>query len=155
MQQPAEGRTIGISDQYGEWGEADVGFIQRSDDYRYSIASENGSGEDYDWDIQGIVTNSRIEDMVANNEKSRFQGAKTGRSHSEVFRYDNVNWESTDGPVVFIDHDSDGGDSGCPYFELDDDGAYIMGVHAWGHNDETQAKGNTIEFAENVLDVVV
>jgi hypothetical protein len=101
------------------------------------------------------VSNERIQDLVANDELSRFQGAKTGRDHCEVYRYDNVDWESTDGPVVFMRHHTEGGDSGCRYYELDDDGAYIMGIHAFDGGNDEESKGNTMEHAENLLDIRV
>jgi len=152
----AEGTATGCSSTRSiPFEDGDAGLIDAGVDStsaRWAIAS--GSG-DYDWDIQGIVYTSRIKDMIANGEKSRFQGAKTGRSHSQVTDYFPSSSGSTSGPIVEIDHDSEPGDSGAPYFELDSDGAYIMGIHDDGSDDETRAWGNTMEYIETELNISV
>jgi hypothetical protein len=143
---------IGQRSRYISKGNGDAGLIEVDSTYAdptWSIASEDTDYEEYDWPIQGIVADSRIYNMVQNGEKARFQGRQTGRSHSTVLDY---TW--SDGSInVKIDHDSDGGDSGGVYYELDDDGAYMMGVHAWGAG--TAASGNTMQYIEDTLGISV
>lgn len=147
---------VGDSKDYIPYEEGDAGTIDVTDsgvDATWQIASEDSDSEEYDWDIVGIVSNSRIQDMATTGEYSRFQGRRTGRDHCEVLDYFIADWEDNEGPTVKLDHYSKGGDSGCPYYELDSDGAYIMGIHAWGLEDN--AAGNTIQYIENQLNISV
>lgn len=140
---------IGYSTRATPDGEGDAGLIDAGVDATsatWYIASEDTDSEEYDWEIQGITPNSRIKDVVAANELSRFQGRHTGRSHPEVLDYFVPDWNGNS-PTVEIDHDSEGGDSGGAYYELDSDGAYVIGVHAWGGG--STAEDNTLEYIEN------
>lgn len=153
--QSSDDGIVGYSTRALPDGEGDAGIIDAGVDATsatWYIASEVGSGDAYDWEIQGIAPNSRIQDMVANGEKSRFQGRRTGRSHSKLNRYFTPDWNGNS-PTVDINHDSNGGDSGGAYYELDSDGAYMIGVHAWGQGSD--ALGNTMEYIENGLNIRV
>lgn len=152
-QNSTEANFIGDSTDYIPYGEGDAATINAYVDATWRIASEDTDSEEYDWDIVGIASNSRIQDMVAANELARFQGRRTGRDHCEVTDYFIADWDDNDGPTVKLDHDSEGGDSGGAYYELDSDGAYMIGVHAWGTG--TKSNGNTMEYIENKLNISV
>lgn len=145
-----------IGESVRAMSDGDAGYIDSNEDTIWSVVSEDTDSEDFDWDIVGIVSDSRIQDMVATDEKARFQGRRTGRSHSEVTDYHTNGFGNGDHTTVVINHDSDGGDSGGIYYELDSDGAYMMGIHSRADTkDDTQARGNTMEYIENHLDVSV
>jgi V8-like Glu-specific endopeptidase len=63
--------------------------------------------------------------------------------------------------TIVIDVDTDGGDSGSPYYEAQPfRRAYISGIHYAGvdhdsDGDFDEAKGHIMAYAEEVLDVTV
>jgi hypothetical protein len=145
------GDSVRVCDGY----DGDFGVFSGETDFKYNIASETDT-DGYDWDIQGIVSNTRIQNMVDSGEYSRGQGYRTGRDYGEVKKYFIDDSPRNHGPAVVMDWDTDGGDSGGPYYELDSDGAYIMGIHAWEAGSEGHdAKGNTMQYIERYLDVIV
>jgi len=83
------------------------------------------------------------------------QGCKTGAGYSEVkdLEYNYINRLRK----ITIDHDSDGGDSGGPYYRRDINGdAQIAGCHAWGvGGQDGDAKGNVMQYLETDFNITI
>ena len=119
----------------------------------YDIAAYSGSTED--WTVVGTVSSSSLDHMAANNDYAYQQGRRTGREYDQID--DHFDKNADGGPKVRIACHTDGGDSGGPYFLLDeDDDAWRIGIHAWGsltEDGESAGLGNTFYYAENELGV--
>jgi len=155
--QPSEDEDdlIGKSDAYTQAGNGDVATIKMADDVdnHYDIATYGG--DTADWTVVGTVSRSALDNMAANNDMAYQQGRRTGRDDGPIVDHFDKNADS--GPKVRIACDTDGGDSGGPYFMLDeDDDAWRIGIHAWSsstEDDEPAGSGNTFYYAESELDV--
>ena len=130
----------------------DFALLRQPSSYKYALAG--GSGE-YDFTVNGIVAKDKLSDMAIGNGQLYMQGCTTGRYKRGVKEA----YYLPTGELyqVKLDHDSQGGDSGGPYFQVDsNDNAQIAGCHAWGVSyagtDEEDAKGNTMCYLEDVPD---
>lgn len=153
IHQSSEGTKVGESGRNMPASVGDAGVIEpTSANVSWDIADYSGK---YKWPIKGMVNNYSIQYMVDNSDTACFQGVKTGRDTSAtVLDFIPESSSNPNGDKVVLDHDSDNGDSGGPYFDLLNDEAYIMGIHAWAEGAD-DAKGNTIEWIEDELVVTV
>lgn len=145
---------IGETRQVTQEGNGDVAtIVSTGPDNAYNIANDDGT---YGWQIAGVLGRDKLKDMNSNGESLYVQGRTTGRNQGQVL---NVDTNGTE--WVYIDVDTDTGDSGSPYFHVTPDNyALIAGIHRGsvdidndGNFDET--KGNIMAWAEDVLNVVV
>jgi hypothetical protein len=135
---------IGVSDKYTEAGNGDAAtIIQNSaEEPHYYYADYWGGYED--WPIYGTRSTEYLKDMAANGETVYKQGKTTGRLEGAVLEVRN------DGMFVLIDCDRSGGDSGGPYFDVNDYGnAYAVGIHNRAGDTDTESKGTTMEYTNN------
>jgi hypothetical protein len=164
---PEEGKTvyqntrftsnakIGESDKVTSTGNGEYATILNDGTgVQLNIAGDDG-GDDYAWDIYGSRSDDRLKDMAYYDEYAYRQGSKTGRKTGIVMAVH----QTTNGTVVDLDTPSDDGDSGGPYFDLENGEAYIMGVHAKGGDldgdGEDEARGNTIETIEDDFNLYI
>lgn len=154
IHQPTQFATynkIGDSYQYTSSGDGDVATLQMDSDtsIEYDIASDSGGY--MGWSVVGTVSSSSLDDMAANNRYAYAQGRTTGRVYDVID--DHYDKNKSSGPKVRIAAESDGGDSGGPYFVLDENNdAWRVGIHAWSSstdNGDPARSGNTFYYAEN------
>lgn len=119
--------------------------MDSDDGITLKIAGQNGT---YDYDIIGSRSDSYLTDMIYYGRQMYVQGWRTGRQSGAV--------KDTDAAHVYVDVDTENGDSGGTYFDLDNGDAWICGIH----NDETNdpepykfAYATTAEWAENALNI--
>lgn len=149
---------IGESFRYTPSGDGDVASIQMESgtSVEYDIAAYKSNSNDYmGWNVVGTVSGSQLDDMAANNEYAYQQGRRTGRCYGVVD--DHYHKTRDSGPKVRIVCDTKGGDSGGPYFILDENyNAWRVGIHAWGSSTDDgkeAGSGNTFYYAEQELGV--
>ncbi|SFS09775.1 Trypsin [Halomicrobium zhouii] len=133
----------------------DGAFIARdsqSEKYAgYKIAADSPDTFDYN-DVYGSVAEDRLKELNSNNTLALGQGIATGRHTGEVEKLVNGTNAGTNS-VVQLGWDTDGGDSGGPYFINDNGLVKIIGIHAWGWGQS--GRGNAMYYAENKMNISV
>lgn len=144
---------IGESRQYTREDEGDLGtIVSTGPDNSYNIAENDGT---YGWQISGVLSRDKLKDMQSNYEELYQQGRTTGRNSGTILEVDTYNIEN-----VILNVDTDGGDSGGPYFHVTDGVALIGAIHSasMDYDDDgnfDEAIGNLMAWGEEVLDVRV
>jgi hypothetical protein len=91
--------------------------------------------------------------MAANNEYAYRQGGTSGQIYNKVMDH----YQTNEAPKVRILGESQGRDSGGPYFTVDSEGyAWRVGIHAhesYTDDGRDAAAGNTFYYAETYLNV--
>jgi hypothetical protein len=149
--------TDAISEKTQNSNSVDFATLRSPTSYKYSIAGYDP--DTYTYPIKGIIHEDKLKDMANNGDYLYSQGAKTGRNYSQIktLYYDG----SGTTREVLIDHASDGGDSGGPYYQYDstNDAVYIAACHKIGqtyaNSDEKDAKGNTFNYLEGEFNITV
>ena len=116
---------------------ATVGLDHASPDF--SIAGTLGT---YDWGIGGMRSTDYLWYRLIYGYGLYQQGVTTGRNRGLI-----KGISDTD---VKLDVNTDNGDSGGPYFDVEDDLAYVAAIHV---DEEDYAIGKTIEWAEDSLNL--
>lgn len=158
IKQPEDGTVsynkIGESRQYTQKDNGDVGtVVSTGPDNYYTIANNDGTDS---WQISGVLSRDKLKDMQSNSAELYQQGRTTGRNMGTILDVDTSGVEK-----LYIDVDTNSGDSGGPYFHVTtDDLALIGGIHHASvdtDNDDNfdEARGNIMAWAEETLDVRV
>ncbi|MWV38619.1 hypothetical protein [Natrialba sp. INN-245] len=122
------------------WGEVmeqynalDIVMVSLDSDY-----SMNGEIEQHPSpvDVSGYVTLNGLKDLESDGETVYKMGCRTGMTsgpilETEVSRSSCPTFQSEG---IEIELDSAAGDSGCPYYDLRNGGAYLIGFHSRGVN---------------------
>lgn len=158
--QPYQTRIIGDSDDYSLSGDGDVAEIEMDsdNDVIFDIAAEENDTQNSEgWLIAGTYAADQLDDMVADGDSAYLQGGTTGRTQGTVLAH--FDQSASSGPKVRLDVNSDHGDSGGAYYNLEYGTggsvySYRIGIHAWesGPNQD-QAAGNTFYYAEDELNL--
>lgn len=126
----------------------------------YGIADDNGGERNFD--VFGSVAEDKLHDLEASGDTVHFQGPMTGNQSSTIEQLEGDGSITYDTRVVELANiSSKNGDSGCTYYwKKNSSEAYIVGVHAWGRDEDNDgfvdtAEGNTMEYVEGTLDLFV
>ncbi|USZ68451.1 hypothetical protein NGM10_01620 [Halorussus salilacus] len=145
VEQPNHDETVSYDyddDGWEVYDDFDAGWFEVSVDQFPGIAEPNGNG----YRDETLSGTRSLEWLQAEGHYTEFikQGKTTGRTTGTIDEVENETEHKFNSTC-----DSDGGDSGGIYYEVDDDSYYIIGVHNWA-----TGKGNGIERVEEVLNVV-
>lgn len=145
---------IGESRQYTPKEHGDLGTVVSSGpNNSYNIADKNGA---YGWQISGIVGRDKLKDMQSNGSVLYQQGRTTERNTGTILEV-----KTTYPERIKFDVDTQGGDSGGPYFHVTADNlALIAGIHHASIDEDKdgtfdEARGDIMAWAEETLDVRV
>lgn len=147
--QPSEplggGNRIGYMRENSVLNKFDAEWIELDpeDDFDYDIAADGGGTEG--WNIDGIIGWGTIKGMVDTGYDLYLQGKTTGRNSGELTGYDTGTGNNE--KRLWIDVDSDKGDSGGPHYRKIGDYIYIAGIHGWGSG--TKAVATAMEAIED------
>jgi hypothetical protein len=150
------GTTTRIFGYDGDGEPKDAAFVNSSDgglDNTYNVAGE--CPESYDDDIYGTIAEDKLLELESNSDYVKGQGIASGRDdYAPVKSVDDASFRKN--ATVKIGWDSEGGDSGGPYYWIDSTGtAKMVGVHAWALCGGSCAGGNTMFTVEEGLNVKV
>ena len=144
---------IGESDQWTARGNGDIATVlSNGTNLSWNIAGYNDS---YDYQITGVLGRDKLCDMEQNDESLYIQGRTTGRNQGEVIGVDTRAPER-----IYLDFDTQGGDSGGPIFHVNSSGALIAGVFNNAidrdrDGDFDESMGDIMAWAEEELNVIV
>jgi hypothetical protein len=129
----------------------DVGELKRfGHDAKYRLASKSSG---YDYYILGILSINHLKDMAYYGQYLTLQGRTSGRVGARVLEV------TSDERWVIMDYETSGGDSGGPWFDIQNtDEAYIAGVHNGtidhdGDGSYDEAYASTAVKAEEALNI--
>ncbi len=132
----------------------DVAYIQRTvaDKEPYEWIAAEDYLDNADLPITTVLSDQELKARIGDTDWNlKRQGQSTCRTTSyveDVYKDDGDNIVG----VLLNKGNSEGGDSGGPYFHEINGEAYIAGVHKGSHPDNGKAYATTAETTENVLD---
>lgn len=161
-----EANKIGYSDKYTVSGTGDAATIRVGDDnVEYAIAAADDATDEYAVNVYGTVSKTRCKDLVAGNDTVYQQGRRTGRTQCQVVDFKPPSDTVGDDYKIEVGANTDGGDSGGPYYEEREDDvdntteAYILGIHSRGaydeNNEEKNGVGNCMFWIEDEFSLSV
>jgi|GEM_PF-1668515 hypothetical protein len=138
-----------------EWGDVAVLRNIMGNDAEFDMASDS-TGQDYmGWELKGTSSVDRLKDKMSSLDIT-VQGITTGRQTGSIYGLDNNDYQ-----IQLSDVDTEGGDSGGPYFELEPDElgnneVLAVGIHS-GSNRYSPADtfGSIFKRVENNFGIAV
>jgi hypothetical protein len=142
---------IGKSTKHTDDGNRDIGFLASDGDKRKYDLADKGENNYMGWPINGTVAEDKLKDMASSNQPIARQGATTGKKAFELVEYNDKK-----GMLEGTRSGDKGGDSGGPWYLLEDGHILMLGVHN-GHfpGSERRSTGTSMVHAEQELNVII
>lgn len=143
---------IGESDKVLPNGDGDIATIAPLDSNYPSYTFADIGGGTTSYDVYGTLGQDMINDNNINN--LYLQGRTSGRLYGDILSYNTTDHQ------VRLDIDAEKGDSGGPYYWVDNGEAYIAGVHAviadYEDGDgDIESAGSTMQWTNDTFNLTI